>query len=166
MDDFEIRQAMEIVKERVQEMKKEEGWKDIVAAKFNEDNKTEDDRSQPARSVAGSAVSIKSYATAARVRFEEKEDRESKWDSSTRVGDGPTIATEDKIAKIVADEVLNSNQRFRGVHSNASIRKMLEKEAKREIQAIAAPKITTIPEVPEKRESASNLPHLRRNPAV
>ena len=45
MDDFEIRQAMEIVKERVQEMKKEEGWKDIVAAKFNEDNKTEDDRS-------------------------------------------------------------------------------------------------------------------------
>lgn len=100
------------------------------------------------------------------MRFEEKEDRESKWDSSTVIGDGPKITTEDKIAKVVADQVLNSNYKFRGVHSNASIRRMLEKEAKREIQAIPTPRITTIPEVPEKRETASHLPHLYRNPAI
>ena len=40
---------------------------------------------------------------------------------------------EEKIAKNVADEVLRSYGNFKGVHSNASIRRLLEKEAARQL---------------------------------
>lgn len=74
---------------------------------------------------------------------------------------------EEKIAKIVADQVLAnypvfSNQNLKSVHSNASVRRMLEREAKNQL---LSPIITTIKEEKPKPD-ISNLPYLHRNPAV
>lgn len=36
MDDFEVRQALAIIKDRVQEIKKDEDWKANIAKEWNE----------------------------------------------------------------------------------------------------------------------------------
>jgi len=36
MDDFEVRQALAIIKDRVQEIKKDEDWKEKIAKEWNE----------------------------------------------------------------------------------------------------------------------------------
>lgn len=41
------------------------------------------------------------------------------------------MSAEDRVAARIANEVLKDNSKLRGVHSNASIKKILEKEAKR-----------------------------------
>ena len=41
------------------------------------------------------------------------------------------LSTEDRIANKIANEVLKDNAKLRGVHSGASIKKILEKEAKK-----------------------------------
>jgi hypothetical protein len=110
---------MEIVKERVEEMKNEEGWRKAVVDKYNEP-------SEPARS-QGSAVSIRSYESNARERMEKEREKRSDWDSSTRVGDkGIRLGEEDQVAKMVADQILQDHPQLKGVHSNASVRRMLE----------------------------------------
>jgi hypothetical protein len=38
---------------------------------------------------------------------------------------------EDKMASKIASEVLKDNQKLKGVHSNQSMKKILEREAKR-----------------------------------
>ena len=41
------------------------------------------------------------------------------------------MTAEDRIASKIANEVLKDNVKLRGVHSNQSIKKILEKEAKK-----------------------------------
>ena len=41
------------------------------------------------------------------------------------------LSAEDRIANKIANEVLKDNAKLRGVHSGASIKKILEKEAKK-----------------------------------
>jgi hypothetical protein len=55
------------------------------------------------------------------------------------------------------------------VHSNASIRKLLEKEAKKLLEGgVQGPVISVVKDGRERtmEEKASNLPYLHRNPAV
>lgn len=129
IDDFQVRQALEIVKERVKEMKQDDTWKQKVVEKYNQS-----ERSSQAPSQAGS---IKSYESAARARVAREADKRSEWDSSTVCGDDKRINEEDRVAKLVADSVLENNPQFKGVHSNQSIRKMLEREAKKQLQETA-----------------------------
>ena len=42
-------------------------------------------------------------------------------------------SAEDRIANKIASEVLKDNAKLRGVHSGASIKKILEKEAKKQL---------------------------------
>lgn len=163
MDDFQVRQAMEIVKERVAEIRAdEEGWQKKIVEKYN--------RSE-AGSQAGSQrseMSIKSFESKARERVAREQERKSDWDNSSRVGDTHKINEEEKIAKLVADDVIQSYPQFKGVHSNKSVRKMLEREALKQLGETQGPKITIIQER-ERRipgNDASNLPYLHRNPAV
>lgn len=62
-----------------------------------------------------------------------KQDQElPEWDRTTVASDKHRIVTaEDKAAQRIANEVLKDNQKLRGVHSIQSIKKILEKEAKR-----------------------------------
>lgn len=54
----------------------------------------------------------------------------SQWDRTTTTSkrDG---TTEEKLASKIANEVLRDNAKLRGVHSGASIKAILEKEAKK-----------------------------------
>lgn len=73
---------------------------------------------------------------------------------------------DEKIAKNIADEVLRNYPHLRGVHSNTSIRKLLEAEAARAInEPIIRPVITTIVKDPKPLDT-NNLPYLHRNPSI
>ena len=75
------------------------------------------------------------------------------------------------MAARIAKEVLRDNAKLRGVHSGASMQKILEKEAKKQLllehqeHERHEPVISTI--VMEKRPlEAANLPYLHKHPAV
>lgn len=56
---------------------------------------------------------------------------------------------------------------MRGVHSNVSIRKLLEAQAAKVMnEPIARPVITTIVREKNNKIDANNLPYLHRNPAI
>ena len=83
------------------------------------------------------------------------------------------MTLEEKLASKIANEVLRDNQKLRGVHSNQSIKKILEKEAKRQLLAETnggvynPPVISKIQERGAKDASdPSNLPYLHKCPAV
>ena len=77
------------------------------------------------------------------------------------------------MASKIAQEVLRDNPKIRQVHSGASIKMLLEKEAKKQM-AIAAkggeykgPVISRIEEKGQRdKADPSNLPYLHKNPAV
>ena len=56
------------------------------------------------------------------------------WDAST-TGEKRQVSAEDKIASRIASEVLRDNAKLRAIHSGPSIKKLLEREAKKQMQA-------------------------------
>ena len=80
---------------------------------------------------------------------------------------------EDRVAARIANEVLRDNNKLRGVHSNQSIKKILEKEAKRQLLIETNGGIYNPPvmsKVVERgivnKADPSNLPYLHKCPAV
>ena len=68
-------------------------------------------------------------------------------------------------------EVLKDNSKLRGVHSGASIKKLLEKEAKKQLLMEAGggyngPVINTMGRSGKDSLDPSNLPYLHKCPAV
>jgi hypothetical protein len=53
------------------------------------------------------------------------------WDPSVKSENKMT--TEDRVAARLATEVLKENTKLRGIHSHSSIKRLLEKEAKRQL---------------------------------
>lgn len=79
------------------------------------------------------------------------------------------------MASQIASEVLKDNAKLRGVHSKESIKKILENEARRQMQMHSAnyqgPMIVKhdaadAPNMKKKTMDPSNLPYLHKNPAV
>ncbi len=93
------------------------------------------------------------------------------WDASTTATKNKASA-EDRMASKIAAEVLKENAKLRGVHSKESIKAILEKEAKRQMQLAnggeyAEPIVSRIVEKDIiNRADPSNLPYLHKNPAV
>jgi len=109
-----------------------------------------------------------------RVAAEKKKDGEKRpeWDAST-TGEKKVVSTEDRVAAKIAAEVLRDNAKLRAVHSGPSIKKLLEREAKKQMQAVAdggayeGPIISRIVEKDKRdKNDPSNLPYLHKNPAV
>lgn len=78
------------------------------------------------------------------------------------------------MASKIANEVLRDNAKLRAVHSGNSIKHLLEREAKRQMQLIDAdggdykgPVVSRIVER-QRKDGAdpSNLPYLHKNPAI
>jgi hypothetical protein len=67
-----------------------------------------------------------------RVESEKKKSAQQvpEWDKTTTTSKAKH-SVEDKMASQIANELLRDNQKIRGIHSNVSIKKMLEREAKR-----------------------------------
>ena len=92
------------------------------------------------------------------------------WDASTT---GEKRTAEDRMASKIAQEVLRDNPKIRQVHSGASIKMLLEKEAKKQMLLAAkggeykGPLISRIEEKGQRdKADPSNLPYLHKNPAV
>ena len=94
------------------------------------------------------------------------------WNAST-TSERNRPSAEDRIATKIASEVLRDNAKLRGIHSNNSIKILLEKEAKRQM-AIAAKggeytgPVIAVTQEKGNRDKAdpSNLPYLHKNPAI
>ena len=96
----------------------------------------------------------------------------SEWDRSTVNGD-KKMSAEDRIASKIANEVLRDNAKLRGVHSGNSIKKLLEREAKKQLLveqgggSYNAPVMSVVMDRGEKAKAdPSNLPYLHKCPAV
>ena len=97
-------------------------------------------------------------------------EKQGQWDASTTAS---KAGAEDRIAAKIASEVLRDNAKLRAVHSNQSIKLLLEREAKRQMQLALSggdykgPVISRIVEKEAKApNNASNLPYLHKNPAI
>lgn len=179
MDDFEVRQAIAIIKDRVHEIKKDTDWKKNMADEWN--NAGGDNADGPQRRDDGetrsvvsyhsskSAASKKSLRSQVLEAIEEEGQNKPEWDQSVK-GDKQT--TEDRIARRLANEVLRDNAKLRGVHSANSIKKLLEKEAKKQLLAnpdgYKGPVVSVIKEKELNKDGIdpSYLPYLHKNPAI
>lgn len=91
------------------------------------------------------------------------------WDPSVKSEN--KFTTEERVATRLANEVLKENSKLRGIHSHSSIKKLLEKEAKRQLLEgggeYKPPLVSTIKEKElQDGINPSNLPYLHKNPAV
>lgn len=127
MDDFEVRQALAIIKDRVNEIKKDADWKQNIAKEWNEaadvpadggyKRAPEDDtRSAITYNSSKTAASKKSLRSQVLEAIQEEGNTKPDWDRSTTKGDNKQT-TEDRIAVRLASEVLRDNAKLRGVHS-------------------------------------------------
>ena len=76
-----------------------------------------------------SKASKASYVS--RVSEAKKREAEERPDWNSVTSSKRRISAEDKIATKIASEVLRDNAKLRGIHSNNSIKVILEKEAKK-----------------------------------
>ena len=58
-----------------------------------------------------------------------REEGKNNWDPSIK-SEAKGMSTEDKVAARLANEVLRDNAKLKGIHSNQSIQKLLQKAAK------------------------------------
>ena len=97
-----------------------------------------------------------------------EEEGRPEWDGSVKSEVKKT--TEDRIAARLAKEVLSDNLKLRGVHSAHSIKKLLEKEAKKQLMMgeYKGPIVSIIKDKEINKDSLdpSYLPYLHKNPAI
>jgi len=188
INDLEVKNMVTALKKRIDDLKQEGNWKKKIVDQWNEEDKDKRqalklqktnidmDNASDARSQASEAKSHASERThqsiiSLKEQVAKRNENKQEWDKST-VGDAkPQVSLEDRIAKHVADEILRGNTQIRQVHSNNSIRKILEKEARKVLEephGVPNPKIVNnrdyAPRFEEK--DPSNLPYLHRNPAI
>ena len=183
MEDFEIRQAFAIIQDRVKEIKTDQDWKEKIAEEWNQTAALEEQQAPQAKE---DQISVYSYSKASRASQKSKasfkslvasekakqKSQKQEWDRTT-VASSKGKNVEDKVASQIAEQMLKDNQKLRGVHSNQSIKKILEKEAKRQLLletnggVFVQPVIAKIVERGEMNKAdPSNLPYLHKCPAV
>lgn len=72
-----------------------------------------------------------SYKSRLAAEKAKNQDTKSQWNESTT--SKKEMTAEDRLAQKIANEVLRDNAKLRGIHSGASIKHILEKEAKRQL---------------------------------
>lgn len=103
------------------------------------------------------------------VKRQERDKNE--WDASTNA-EKREQTVEEKIASRLADQILENNPNLKGVHSKVSMKKMLEKEATKQLidqdgGGYDGPKVATLKDHEMRKDiQASNLPYLHKNPAI
>lgn len=180
IDDLEVRQALSVIRERIDQEKAMQAvaeaaeeaaaavedaggnWRDAFLASWNGDADDALERgsrsSAPARHVGGAAGETA-----------EKPD----WDTSTATGDAQKAVSEG--ARQMAEELLKSNPGLAAKHSVRSLAAVVDASKKPqdavadEIANLPPLKIVTVHENPRVKERSldpSNLPYLHRNPAI
>jgi len=141
MEDYEVRQALAIIKDRVNEITQAPNWKEQITEEWNQANAEEDAAKQARRAAdpdARSTVTYQSHVSnaskasyASRVSEAKRKEAAERpeWNGSITSSKRPSA--EDRIASKIAAEVLRDNAKLRGIHSNNSLKVMLEREAKK-----------------------------------
>lgn len=169
IDDLEVRQALAVLKERVHEIKRDANWKANFAAKKPARKEAEDAaetrsaKSGP-KSVQSQAKSIRSMADTIKDIREKELNEKPEWNKSVKASEKLTV--EERAAIQIADQVLENAPYLKGIHSKASIRKILEREAREQLAAKAEPRVVTINQREPCPLDPSNLPYLHRNEAI
>ncbi|CAD8186179.1 unnamed protein product [Paramecium pentaurelia] len=174
INDLEVNVMLKALQSRVTNIKKEDNWKEkLEQGEKKQEQRQSDMYDQISQSLGKNdeAKSVHSEKTQnsinqLRKRQELIEQGKQDWEKTTSNGD-QKASLEDRIAKHVADEILNQYKNISNVHSNSSIRKILEREAKKTLQeqCIPGPLISIIKN--EKMPKDPNtLPYLHRNPAI
>jgi len=184
VEDLEVRQALALIKERVDEIKKDDEWRKKIAEEWNsaeQANPNEGDikRNKELNDDARSAVSIRTSITGRskmskkseimeEIKREEKQKED--WDTSTQA-DRKKLTAEEKLASRLADQILEANPNLKAVHSKVSMKKILENEAAKQLAATGGayqgPKVSTVKDHEMNTQiQASNLPYLHKNPAI
>ena len=98
--------------------------------------------------------------------------KKPEWDSSTVASKKEKPSLEDRMASKIAADILKDNHKLKGVHSNMSMKKILEKEALKQLLAegggsYQTPVVATLIEKGKiDKADPSNLPYLNRCPAL
>jgi len=184
INDIEVKNMVSALKNKIDEIKgrEDEDWKKKIVDAWNKDERKSvqiarvdigDDRSD-CRSMASDSKSVASERThksiqELKTKIENKDKKD--WDVLSTTTAKKQASLEERIAKHVADEILRNNTEFRHIHSNASLRKMLEKEAQKhmeETRGIKGPEIVSSKEYFPRKDvrDPNNLPYLHRNPAI
>ena len=113
-----------------------------------------------------SKASYKSRVNEEMQKFREK--AQSEWDATTVTSETRKLTTEEKMARKIAKEVLRDNKKLGNVHSDASIQKLLEREAKKHLEAdYKGPVINQVStRGAVDPANPSTLPYLHKHPAV
>ena len=94
--------------------------------------KKQDDDAISYRSAASRVTKASVRSRLEAIREEGGGGNKDNWDTSTRADRDQQQTFEDKLASKLADDVLRANAGgVRGVHSRSSIKKLLEREAKK-----------------------------------
>ena len=108
-----------------------------------------------------------------RVSEAKRREAEEKPEWNGSVTSSKKHSAEDRMANKIAAEVLRDNAKLRGIHSNNSIKVLLEKEAKKQMLLAqkggeyTGPVIAVTTEKGNRdKADPSNLPYLHKNPAV
>lgn len=185
INDIEVKNMVTALKNRIDEIKGQEDddWKKNIVDAWNKEERKSvqlarveiggDDRSD-CRSMASDSKSVASERSHKSIqdlktKLENKEKKD--WDNMSTTTAKKQASLEERIAKHVADEILRNNTQFRHFHSNASVRKILEKEAHKHLEenvGIKGPEIACSKEYFTRKDvrDPNNLPYLHRNPAI
>lgn len=110
---MEVRQALALIKERVNEIKDDDQWKEKLEREAERDRRIDEIRAERRAeegSVAGSEYSQKSLKEEVREKLEAEDQERGKpeWDASTQGGEDRNNP-EDRLARRLAKEVLEKN---------------------------------------------------------
>jgi len=165
IDDLEVRQALNVIRERIDTQKAldaateaavgdgEGNWRDQFISEWNGDDDTASQRSKRA------PIPVAADADA-------DGGKQPDWDSSTNAGDehrGPGTSAS---ARAVAESMLRENPNLAAKHSTKSLATIVEKGQADALPPLRVVTIVENPKVPTKLIDPSNLPYLHRNPAV
>jgi len=192
--DFEFRQNLEVLKDRAGKLAKEQdALKDAIVNEFNEDEESTavgsprnhgENRSldglEGSSLGVGEGVDGLGGTRSKRAEARRRADGVSEWDSSTCCGDEQRSAAADEDREFAA-RILEQNPGVRGIHSEKSVQKIIEKQREKAKELVDLvehlqndvappdPLITTSADTQgkaKKKVDPSMLPYLYRSPAI
>lgn len=174
IDDLEVRQALQVIRERIDTQKALEAvaanveesedkiaaaggdWRAQFLAEWNDDAKSTASKRAP---IPGLPTFDEPGATG-----------KPEWDASTNAGDKRDGVSGS--ARAMAEQLLAADPDLKAKHSVKSLASIVDKQSgtkqltEDELPPLRVVTIVENPRVPAKEVDASNLPYLHRNPAV
>jgi len=152
MDDLEVKEAMTYAQDRIKELAEPRQYAEV------EDEEGEGDEGDE----LGDLTSLSDPAAAAtlrRRRKKEKAEGGGDWEGGSQASHDSAVSDSSNISK----SVLSNNSGMRAIHSQASVKAMMEKQ---QSLAMTEPRVAVSKSRGNVQTDASNLPYLFRSPQI